>query len=340
MAGNNQKAGIAIMEQILTDNNISYSLTGKNYPLNITSMVVNNVHFTVTPWEVSDFAVFNEFLTHILPLNLPQDLLKKELFAFSNISVNIDEVINSLEQVKDMIKADLKYKNISLLCSKQFINRKMRYNKQFKSLKYIIIQEYKKLDIDMLKLDINAELDISYIKGLVKGLLRFYKLIYINAVQKADACCHIENRINELENIIHRCGFYSKNYVKDSYQFSKNKLITLLANGMKNIRIAQDKFTNTFDARIKHVYTNTESAFIYNGYYITPCILFVIIKEAWKSIDKNKQNEFLKRFYEGKKTDIKKIADDCLFNMFNNNDIERLTMLDELRLINNKGAGV
>lgn len=339
---NNQKSGLEVMERVLTSKSIPYSLTGQHYPVNITSMVVNNVHFAVTAWECSDFMVFCEFLEHITPLNIPYELFKKELFAFSNLAVNIDvdEVINSLDQLRYMIIEDFTYKNIGLLGSKSFINRKMRYNKKFVSMKRIIVNEYKNLDIDMFKLNINAELDIKYIKSLVLNLKKFYTLIYNNACQRLQACEHIEKRLNEIENIIHKCGFYSRNYVKDSYQHSKNKLITLLANAMKNIAIAQDKFTDVFDKRIKHEFSSVESAFIYKGYYITPVILFVVIKEAWKSIDKIKQAEFLNKFYNGKSIKIDKIANDCLNNMFNNNNIEMLTMLDELRLVNDNNKRV
>ena len=127
----------------------------------------------------------------------------------------------------------------------------------------------------------------------------------------------------------------SGEYVKESYRNSHMGLHDLLLNALKGISYAQDKFTTVFDARATHEFKSTESAFIYKGYYITPCILRDIINLAWNDCTKEQQKQFLSKFYNDcKKVDIKTIATDCLADMFNNNNIDRLLMIDNFRLSN------
>lgn len=133
----------------------------------------------------------------------------------------------------------------------------------------------------------------------------------------------------------------SGEYVKDSYRNSHMSLHDLLLNALKGISYAQDKFQTVFDARATHEFKSTESAFLYKGYYITPCILRDIIELAWNDCTKEQQREYLSKFYNDcKKVDIKTLATDCLSDMFNHDNIDRLIMIDNFRLQNTKGVGV
>lgn len=130
----------------------------------------------------------------------------------------------------------------------------------------------------------------------------------------------------------------SGEYVKESYRNSHENLYNLLQNVLKGSMYAQGKFESVFDKRVTHEFKSTESAFLYKGYYVTPCILRSILELAWNDCTKESQKQYLQKFYNGNKTDFKTIANDCLSDMFNKNDIERLTMLDDLREF--KGVGV
>ena len=100
-----------------------------------------------------------------------------------------------------------------------------------------------------------------------------------------------------------------------------------------DIKIAQDKFESVFDKRATHEFKSTESAFLYKGYYITPCILRSVIELAWNDCGKSEQKQYLERFYNGQKQNIVTIATDCLADMFNHDNIERLIMIDNLRTV-------
>ena len=150
-------------------------------------------------------------------------------------------------------------------------------------------------------------------------------------------CIEEENmNIRQLRTFVEKYNMtpseVSGEYVKESYYNSHCKLTDLLQNALKSISYAQSKFEAVFDERATHEFKSTESAFLYNDLYITPCILKVIISEAWKNCTKESQREYLERFYNGNKTDIKTIINDCLADMFNKNDLERLTYLDDLRM--------
>ena len=219
---NNQTKGIACLENALKTSGLDYSMTGKHYPQNITSMIIAKTPMTTTTWEGSDFI----------------DLANKIMYMY-------DEDYT----IKDM---------------KRFI----------------------------------ASYDISM----------------------TDA---------------------SGEYVKDSYRNSHEKLTDLLKNALKDISYAQDKFQSVFDARATHEFKSTESAFLYKGYYITPCILRDIIELAWNDCTKQQQREYLKRFYNNDcKISIKELATDCLSDMFNHNNIDRLIMIDNFRLQNTTGMKV
>ena len=127
-------------------------------------------------------------------------------------------------------------------------------------------------------------------------------------------------------------------YVKDSYQNSHAGLVELLQNVLKGSMYAQDKFESVLDKRATHEFKSTESAFLYKGYYVTPCILRSVIEYAWNDCTKENQRKYLEKYYNGQKQNIVTIASDCLSDMFNKNDIERLTMIDNLREF--KGVGV
>lgn len=121
-------------------------------------------------------------------------------------------------------------------------------------------------------------------------------------------------------------------YVKDSYQNTHMSLSDLLIKATNDIKVAQSKFESVFDKRATHEFKSTESAFLYKGYYITPCILRSIIELAWNDCKKDSQKEYLQKFYNGQKQSIQTIATDCLADLFNKNDIERLTMIDNFRV--------
>lgn len=219
---NIQTQGIACLENALKTSGLTYTMVGKHYPQNITSMLIGKTSLTTTTWDSSDF----------------KDLAEKIMYMY-------DEDYT----MKDM---------------KNFI----------------------------------ASYDVSM----------------------TDA---------------------SGEYVKDSYRNSHAKLTDLLKNALKDIAYAQDKFQTVFDARATHEFKSTESAFLYKGYYITPCILRDIIELAWKDCTKEQQKEYLKRFYNNDcKIDIKTLASDCLADMFNHDNVDRLIMIDNFRLANIKGVGV
>jgi hypothetical protein len=127
-------------------------------------------------------------------------------------------------------------------------------------------------------------------------------------------------------------------YVKDSYMSTYVNLNDLLKVAIKGCGYAQDKWQGVFDERINHEYKSTESAFLYNGYYITPYILTSLINKAWSELTKENQKEYLNKFYNGNKVKVNEIANDCLFDMFNNDSIERLTVMEGLR--SHEGIGV
>jgi hypothetical protein len=120
-------------------------------------------------------------------------------------------------------------------------------------------------------------------------------------------------------------------YVKDSYMSTYVNLNNLLQVAIKGCGYAQDKWQGVFDERINHEYKSTESAFLYNGYYITPYILTSLINKAWSELTKENQKEYLDKFYNGQKIKTNDIVNDCLFDMFNNDSIERLTVMEGLR---------
>ena len=147
----------------------------------------------------------------------------------------------------------------------------------------------------------------------------------------------------------------AEEYVKESYRNSHASLTTLLENAIKGSSYAQDKFESVFTESVTHEFKTTESAFLYKGLYITPCILKSVIGYAWADVVN--KNEYIEKYYgsienfnheidlriENKskirnraksKSDkeIELIATDCLADLFNNDNIERLIMIDSLRV--------
>ena len=143
-------------------------------------------------------------------------------------------------------------------------------------------------------------------------------------------------------------------YVKDSYMFSKEKLIVLLQQAIKTCGYAVSKWQDVRKADAEHIFKSTESAFIHNGYYITPCMLRDVIACVWCTLDNEQQKQYISKFYgndfENQKNRISKkntvtgrtkskidlendlIATDILDDFFNKNDYSRLTYIDDLRI--------
>lgn len=216
---NIQTQGIACLENALKTSGLTYSMVGKHYPQNITSMIIAKTPMTTTTWDSSDF----------------KDLAEKIMYMY-----------NEDYTMKDM---------------KKFI-----------------------AGYDVSMTDVSGE------------------------------------------------------YVKDSYQNSHASLYDLLQNALKGSMYAQEKFESVLDKRATHEFKSTESAFLYKGYYVTPCILRSVIEYAWNDCKKENQRKYLEKYYNGQKQNIVTIASDCLSDMFNKNDISRLTMIDNLREF--KGVGV
>ena len=119
-------------------------------------------------------------------------------------------------------------------------------------------------------------------------------------------------------------------YVKDSYQESKYTLADLLEMSMKECSYAVEKWSDVVDKRITHNFKSTESAFIYRGYYITPCIIAKVMNSVLKAITKTSMQMYYDVYYSGNKVKNDTIINDCLTDLFNNDNNERLLMLDDL----------
>lgn len=119
-------------------------------------------------------------------------------------------------------------------------------------------------------------------------------------------------------------------YAKDSYQDSLYSLKDLLKLAMNECAYAVDKWQDVADKRASHEYKSTESAFIYKGYYITPCILKHALNSVIKNIKNDNMIKFYALYYGGCKVKNDVIIEDCLKDLFVNDSNERLVMLDEL----------
>ena len=212
---NIQTKGIANLENLLKFYNLEYTMTGKNYPTNITSMEILNRPLTTTTWDCEDFETLTTALT-----------------------ICIEELGMNKKQIRQYIE-----------------------------------------EFDMSPSDVSNE------------------------------------------------------YVKESYRNSHANLVDLLKNALKGSMYAQDKFISVFDKRATHEFKSTESAFIYKGYYITPCILRDIIELAWNDCKKQYQIEYFNKYYNGEKQNIKTIASDCLSDMFNKDDVSRLSLINDYKVM-------
>ena len=76
---NNQKSGIATLEETLNMYDLEYSMTGKHYPMNITSMEILNRPLTTTTWDCDDFKMLSDALVICIE---ELDMTKKELRQF------------------------------------------------------------------------------------------------------------------------------------------------------------------------------------------------------------------------------------------------------------------
>lgn len=212
---NIQTKGIANLENLLKFYNLEYTMTGKNYPTNITSMEILNRPLTTTTWDNEDFETLTTALT-----------------------ICIEELGMNKKQLRQYIE-----------------------------------------EFDMSPSDVSNE------------------------------------------------------YVKESYSNSHANLVDLLKNALKGSMYAQDKFISVFDKRATHEFKSTESAFMYKGYYITPCILRDIIELAWNDCKKQYQIEYFNKYYNGVKQNIKTIASDCLSDMFNKDDVSRLSLINDYKVM-------
>lgn len=145
----------------------------------------------------------------------------------------------------------------------------------------------------------------------------------------------------------------SGEYVKDSYMNGHAKLVDMLNQAIKTCGYAVEKWQDVATARAEHVFKSTESAFLHNGLYITPCMLRDVISCVWATLDNDQQKQYINKFYgndfENQKIRISKkntvtcraksksdiendlIATDILNDFFNKNDLSRLSYIDELR---------
>lgn len=117
-------------------------------------------------------------------------------------------------------------------------------------------------------------------------------------------------------------------YVKDSYNYSRDKLSNIFKQALKGCSYAVNKFETLKDVRVSHVYT-TNSAFLYNGYYITPCILQSVINEGLRMLNPSSMSMYMDVYGYNKK-DYKGMTKDIMDDYFMNNTMDRLTMIDEL----------
>lgn len=145
----------------------------------------------------------------------------------------------------------------------------------------------------------------------------------------------------------------AEQYVKDSYMNSHAKLSDMLKQAINTCGYAVEKWQHVIDARAEHVFKSTESAFLYNDLYITPCMLRDVISCVWLTLDNDQQKAYINKFYgddfENQKARISKknkvtnqtknkidlendlIATDILDDFFNKNDLSRMAFIDELR---------
>lgn len=119
-------------------------------------------------------------------------------------------------------------------------------------------------------------------------------------------------------------------YCKESYQESLYSLKDLLQMSLKECSYAVDKWQDVADKRASHEFKSTESAFIYKGYYITPCIIKHAVNSILKKIKADDMCKYYALYYAGNKVKNDTIINDCLSDLFNNDNNERLQMLDEL----------
>lgn len=117
-------------------------------------------------------------------------------------------------------------------------------------------------------------------------------------------------------------------YVKDSYNYSKEKLSNIFEQVLKGCSYAVDKFETLKDVRVSHTYT-TDSAFLFNGYYITPCILQSVINEGLQRLNKSSMELYMD-IYGYTKKDYKGMTNDIMHDYFVENNTDRLSMIDDL----------
>lgn len=316
----NQKTFIKQLHEFLTLHEIEHEFYGKNKDVTLASMKINDVMFNdMSAWTCDDFTCLMSFITECLNIGMNREELKKELYMYSNVSLNIDACMDFVEYLNNIINKELKTGNIRRL------TRNVKLLRDSKLIEFI-----RNNKINLIKLEDNF--NINELKQIAENVHEIYMRAYA-CVQKADACCIIEKRIAEIQQYMHVCGLNSKEYVKDSYKNSKDNLLHLLAIAMNDCKLAQNKFDDTYNTRINHDFSSVESAFLYKGYYITPYILQAVIEQTWKSCTKAQQNAYLQKYY-AEKVNIKTIANDMLSDMFNNNNVERLTYMDDLRFNN------
>ena len=84
-----------------------------------------------------------------------------------------------------------------------------------------------------------------------------------------------------------------------------------------------DKFETLKDVRVSHAYT-TDSAFLYNSYYITPCILKAVINEYLRQVEPKQLHDFMITYgYKNSKS----ITEDLMHDYFVNGSVEKMNKL-------------
>lgn len=124
-------------------------------------------------------------------------------------------------------------------------------------------------------------------------------------------------------------------YVKDSYKESKLLLRDLITGVFNNSKHAACMLESIDNKYISYNFS-THSAFLYEGFYITPCNVRTALKEVLEAIKPAYMQQYMQHFYQSKvKQDL--IIDDIIM-AWKNDDNYRLTVLDRMRhasLINN-----
>lgn len=160
---------------------------------------------------------------------------------------------------------------------------------------------------------------IDHLKALAKIENKKAKRKYLQWVYPT------ENTLAKIDN----------EYVKESYKESKLLLKDLITEVFNNSKHACNMLESIDNKYISYDFS-VNSAFLYHGYYITPCNMRIAIKEVLESIKPAYMQQYMQHFYSSKvKQDL--VIDDII-TAWKNEDNYKLTVLDRMRhasLINN-----